>query len=94
MSEPALSLQNEWKNVACVPTLCEELHTPMSFMVIVITLVASGCPRQAMVHAFGLDERTIAPWRDRAGVPCQRVHEAMMHIHADEIRVTGRSMVV
>jgi IS1 family transposase len=41
-------------------------------------------------------------WRDRAGVHCQHVHEAiveqgrldLVHVQADEIRVKGRSMVV
>jgi hypothetical protein len=27
-------------------------------MVIVVTLLTYGCPLQAIVHAFGLDERT------------------------------------
>jgi hypothetical protein len=45
-------------------------------VVIVVTLLAYGCPIQAIVKAYGLDERTIADWRDRAGQPCQAVHEA------------------
>ena len=43
---------------------------------IVVTLLASGCPIQAIVHAYGLDERTVASWRDRAGIHCQHVHQA------------------
>lgn len=69
---------------------------------IVVTLLAFGCPVQAIVQAYGLDERTIASWRDRAGAQCQRVHQAivaqagldLIHVQADEIRVKARSMVV
>ena len=70
-------------------------------MVIVVTLLASGCPLQAIVHAYGLDERTVASWRDRAGIHCQHVHQAeveqgnldLVQVQADEIRVKGRKMI-
>jgi transposase-like protein/IS1 family transposase len=83
-------------------TLFESLRKPKSLIVIVVTLLTYGCPLQAIVHALDLDERTVAAWRDRAGVQCQRVHEALVeqgqldlvHVQADEIRVKGRSMVV
>jgi hypothetical protein len=35
---------------------------------LVIILLCHGCPVQAIVAAFGLDEPTVAAWRDRAGV--------------------------
>ena len=52
----------------------EGLRTSMDVVTIVITLLAFGCPVQAIVQAYGLDERTVASWRDRAGKQCQRVH--------------------
>ncbi len=60
----------------------------------VVTLLAWGCPVQAIVAAYGFDERTIADWRDRAGQHCQKVHQALIqtaqldlqHVQADEIR--------
>jgi len=69
--------------------------------VIVVTLLSYGCPLQAIVHAFGLDERTVAAWRDRAGSHCQQVHQAMveqgkldlLHVQADEIRVKARGKI-
>ena len=78
------------------------LRKPRELIVIVVTLLAYGCPVQAIVHAFGLDERTVASWRDRAGEHCERVHHArveqgqldLMHVQADEIRVKGRKMIV
>lgn len=77
------------------------LRKPIELIVIVVTLLSYGCPVQAIVHAFGLDERTVADWRDRAGQHCQQIHEAiveqgqldLMHVQADEIRVKGRKMV-
>ena len=54
------------------------LRKPKALIVIVVTLVAYGCPIQAIVHAFGLDERTVASWRDRAGKHCQEVHQAVV----------------
>ena len=81
--------------------MLEGLHKPRDLIVMVVTLLSYGCPVQAIVHAFGLDERTVAAWRDRAGVQCQKVHQAiveqgqldLMHVQADEIRVKGCKMV-
>jgi len=82
-------------------TMFEGLRKPMDLIVIVVTLLTYGCPVQAIVHAFGLDERTVASWRDRAGEHCQKLHQAiveqgqldLMHVQADEIRVKGYKMI-
>src|SRR2546430_3598861 len=55
-------------------TMFEGLRKPTDLIVLVVTLLAYGCPVQAVVKAFGLDERTVAAWRDRAGAHCQRIH--------------------
>lgn len=81
--------------------MLEGLRKPTELIVTVVTLLAYGCPTQAIVHAFGLDERTVASWRDRAGKQCEQVHQAvvqqghldLVHVQADEIRVKGRKMV-
>jgi IS1 family transposase len=81
--------------------MLEGLRKPMDLIVIVVTHFPYGCPIQAIVHAFGLDERTVAAWRDRAGTHCQRVHQQiiehgqldLMHVQADEIRVKGCKMI-
>lgn len=73
----------------------------MERIVIVMTVLSSGCPVQAMGHALDWDERTVARWRDRAGAPCQQVHQALIEtgtldlvqVQADEIRVTGRKSI-
>ncbi len=79
----------------------EGLRKPVDLIVIVVTLLTYGCPLQAIVHAFGLDERTVANWRDRAGAHCHKVHQEiiehgqldLMHVQADEIRVKGCQMI-
>jgi hypothetical protein len=61
----------------------------------VVTLLAYGCPIQAIVAAFGLDERTVARWQQRAGTQCRQVHEHLVEagrvnlgqVQADELRV-------
>lgn len=81
--------------------MLEGLRKPTDLVVAVVTLLAYGCPIQAIVHAFGLDERTVANWRDRAGKHCTHLHQAvvqqgqldLVHVQADEIRVKGRKMI-
>src|SRR2546429_9095270 len=51
-------------------TVLAGLRKPTELIVIVITLLAYGCPIQAIVHVFGLDERTVANWQYRAGKHC------------------------
>src|ERR1700738_4240102 len=83
-------------------TMFEGLRKPEELIVIVVTLLSYGCPVQAIVHALGLDERTVADWRDRAGPHCEQIHHALIetgkldlvHVQADEIRVKGRNMIV
>lgn len=83
-------------------TLFYRLRTDAVTVMIVITLMAYGCPVPAIVKAFGFDERTVKQWWQRAGVHCQAVHEQMVEqqqldlkqVQADEIKVKmqGRSV--
>jgi transposase-like protein len=77
------------------------LRTAAETVTLVLTLLSHGCPLQAIVAAFGLDERTVAAWQARAGRHCQQVHEHLVlagqvdvqHVQADELwvkRVGGR----
>jgi transposase-like protein len=83
-------------------TMLEGLRTDEEKVGIVVMLLAYGCPLQAIVHAFGLDERTVAAWQRRAGTHCKRVHIDVVqqgkvksqHIQADEIRAKGRKIIV
>jgi hypothetical protein len=76
-------------------TALYRLHKPRELFVLVLTLLAHGSPVQAIVAAFGLDERTVARWQKEAGAQCERVHEHLVEagrvelgqVQADELRV-------
>jgi len=78
------------------------LHKSLDLVTIVLTLLGHGCPRQAIVAAYGLDERTVADWQQRAGRHSQRFQELhvqqgrvdVQHVQADElwVKVLGRRL--
>src|SRR5262252_9827410 len=75
-------------------TVFYRLRTSAETVVIVVTLLAHGCPVQAIVAAFGFDERTVAAWWARSGRQGQAVHEYLVEQprdlgqgQADELRV-------
>jgi transposase-like protein len=80
---------------ATAGTALYRVHKPSALVVTVVTLLAHGCPLQAIVAAFGLDERTVARWQEQAGAQCRRVHEHLVaagavelgQVQADELRV-------
>ncbi|MCK5018572.1 MAG: IS1 family transposase [Candidatus Peribacteraceae bacterium] len=63
--------------------------------VLVITLLSFGCPVQAIVMAFRLDERTVRSWWNKSGQHCKGVHENIIgnsqldleQVQLDEIKV-------
>jgi len=70
-------------------------------VVIVVTLLAHGCPGQAIVAALGFDERTVADWWARAGRQGRAVQEYVVeqprdlgHVPADAIRVKKQGGIV
>ncbi|MBU0496294.1 MAG: DDE-type integrase/transposase/recombinase [Chloroflexi bacterium] len=77
------------------------LRTAKDVVVIVLTLLAFGCPVQAIVMAFGLDERTVVSWQERGGQHCHQVHQHWVvqprdlgQVQADEIRVKVQGGIV
>jgi len=77
------------------------LRTPAETVALVLTLPAHGCPLQAIVVAFGFDERTVAAWKARAGPQGQAVQEPLVeqprdlgHVQAEEIRVRTQGGIV
>jgi transposase-like protein len=82
-------------------TVFYRLRHSVQTVVLVLTLLAYGCPVQAIVKAFGLDERTVANWWRRAGRQSQAVHEHQVErpmdlgqVQADEIRVKKQNGIV
>jgi len=81
--------------VATKGTIFYRLKSDPVRVMLVITLLAYGCPVQAIVAAFGIDERTVKRWWQRAGDHCEQVHEHLVEgsqfdlgqVQADEIKV-------
>jgi len=100
--------ERRYKCHVCSKTFVETKGTPFyrlrtakDVVVIVVTLLAYGCPVQAIVMAFGLDERTVLSWQGRSGKHCQQVHEHLVEqprdlgqVQADEIRVKMQGLIV
>jgi transposase-like protein len=69
------------------------LHKDPALFVCVVTSLAYGCPTQAIVAAFGLDQRPVGARQDKAGAHAQAVHPHFLrtsgvdlqHVQADEI---------
>lgn len=76
-------------------TLFYRLRTDATVVILVLTLLAYGCPTQAAAIAFGLDERTIKRWWERAGKHCESFHKYMVsskqldlqQVQADELKI-------
>ena len=82
-------------------TVFYRLRTSADLVALIITLLAHGCPVQAIVVAFGFDERTVAAWGARAGRQGQAVQEHLVEqprdlgqVQADEIRVKRQGGIV
>src|SRR5215472_6967784 len=82
-------------------TVFYRLRTSAETVVIVVTLLAHGCPVQAIVAAFGFDERTVADWWARSGRQGQAVQEYLVEqprdlgqVQADELRVKKQGGIV
>jgi transposase-like protein len=74
---------------------------PEATIVVVLTLVAHGCPISAIEAAFGFQRRTVQQWVDAAGHHCEQIHEHLVlrphdlaHVQADELRVKTQGGIV
>lgn len=69
------------------------LQTVADVVTLGLPLLCHGCPLQAIIAAFGYDERTVAAWLTRAGQHCQQVHQHLVkqgtvdlqHVQTDEL---------
>src|SRR5215469_7964226 len=93
-------VERRYRCTTCGRTFAETRDTPFDRLktttdtvTIVLTLLCHGCPLQAIVAASGLDERTVAAWRERAGQHGRRLPEHLVgrgrvdlqHVQADEL---------
>jgi transposase-like protein len=86
---------------ATTGTVFYRLRPSVEVVTIVVTLLAHGCPLQAIVAACGCDERTVAAWRARAGRQGQAVQAYLVEqprdlgqVQAEEIRVQQQGGIV
>lgn len=69
------------------------LKHPIWLVLVVLSLLAYGCPIPALVATFDLDERTIADWQSKAGQHAKRVQATVVcqgqvdvgQVQADEL---------
>ena len=74
------------------------LHHAPELMILVLALLAHGCPVQAIVFAYELHEDTVRAWLERGATQAQHVHQHLVqsgsidavHIQADELWVKLR----
>jgi transposase-like protein len=99
--------ERRYKCTTCGRTFAETRGTPYyrkrtahDVITLVLTSLTHGCPLQAIVAAFGLDERTVAAWQQQAGQQGRQVHAHVVqqrdvdlqHVQADElwVKMVGR----
>jgi transposase-like protein len=77
--------ERRYKCHACTRTFSETVGTPLYglkhpiwLVVLVLTLLAYGCPIPAIVAACALDERTVAAWQQKAGLHAKQVQEQVV----------------
>lgn len=77
--------ERRYKCHRCGKTFAETVGTPLyglktaSWLVlIIVTLLAYGCPIQAVVMAFGVDERTVGAWLEKVGQHGRQVQEQIV----------------
>lgn len=101
--------KRRYKCTVCGKTFSETTGTALyglkkraELFVIVATLLAHGCPVQAIVAAYGLDDETVRDWLKKSGKHCRGVHEHFRkqtrldlgQVQADEIKVKKQSGLV
>ena len=91
----------------CNKTFAQTKGTPFyrrkykaRFISEVVSLLAYGCPPQAIVATYRLDERTVYAWQRAAGQHSKRLHEHLLtpmdlqQVQADELRVKAQGQVL
>src|SRR5919202_20607 len=77
--------ERRYKCHACGGTVAETVGTPLYglkhptwLVVVVLTLLAYGCPIPAIVAACALDERTVADWQQKAGQHARQIQDQLV----------------
>ena len=88
--------------VATYGTMFYRRHYDEEFICQVLSLVGHGCPVQAIVTTFEIDERTVSNWQAAAGAHLRQFHEQTVQqggldlgqVQADEVRIKTQQGVV
>jgi transposase-like protein len=82
-------------------TVYYRLRKETNLVTLVVKLLSHGCPVQAIVFAFALDERTVKRWLESSGRQAQKVHEQLVEqpqplgqVQADELRIKLQGAVL
>jgi len=77
------------------------LRKETDLVTLVVSLLAYGCPVQAVVYALALDERTVKRWLANSGRHSQQVHAHLVQqprrlgqVQADELRIKLQGAVL
>jgi transposase-like protein len=95
-------VERRYKCHACGKTFADTVGTPLYglkhpawLVVLVLALLAGGCPIPAIAFAFGLDARTVTDWQQKAGHHAKHVQAqvvcqgqvALGQVQGDELYV-------
>ena len=90
---------------ACDKTFAEtkgtpfyNLKYPVIIVILVLTLLAYGCPVPAIIAAFAIDERTVRDWQNKAGKHGERIQDDLVcngqielgQVQQDELCINGQ----
>lgn len=93
--------RRRYRCTVCGKTFSERTGTPFlhakaptETIILVMTLIAHGCPLAAIEAGFGFQRRTVRDWLVKAGRHCHDVHEhlvlqpqVLQHVQCDEVYV-------
>jgi transposase-like protein/IS1 family transposase len=86
---------------ATTGTLFYRLRKGADLITLVVKLLSHGCPIQAIVFAFGLDERTVRNWFEKSGQHSKLVHEHLVEqprpvgqVQCDELRIKLQGAII
>lgn len=99
--------ERRYRCAQCGQTFTERRGTPFyrcrthpDWIILVLTLIAYGCPPLAIEKAFGFPARTVRRWLAKGGAHCRAVHEQRVlphdlgQVQADELRVKLQGKIV
>ena len=73
---------------------------PFDLITLVVTLFSYGCPLQAIVAAYGLDQRTVSSWLEKSGAHCNLLHQHLVEqprplgqVQCDELRIKSQGAI-